>query len=55
MAFEMNAARMKKCMDGGKSRAQCMKEVYPERGGGKKADKSSGKKGKKMPAKFSRY
>lgn len=42
----MNEARMRACMKRGRTRAQCMKEVYPEgepktggkkKGGGKKA------------------
>lgn len=39
--FQMNAERLKKCMDRGGTREQCMKEVYPERGGTKKKSKKA--------------
>lgn len=54
----MNAARMARCMKTGKSRAACMKEVYPEgngkSGGGKKKPDFTKKKtgGKKPPARY---
>jgi hypothetical protein len=44
----MNAAKMKKCMDSGKTRAQCEKQVYPDGMPSKSSKKSSTKK--KPPA-----
>jgi hypothetical protein len=38
---QMNEAKVKACMKRGGSRAQCMKEAYPDKGGKKT---SSGKK-----------
>lgn len=44
----MNMQKVSKCMKTGKSRSQCMKEAYPEKGSGKKG--SSKKSGGKKPA-----
>lgn len=54
----MNPQKLARCMKEGKSRAVCMKEVYPERGGDKKPMPPGKGKGKKtsgkVPPQFAR-
>jgi hypothetical protein len=40
----MNEAKVKACMKRGGSRAQCMKDAYPDKGKSSSKKKSSGKK-----------
>ena len=48
----MNAARVAKCVKSGRTRADCMKEIYPGKSGGKKG---KSKKPPARPPRGSRY